>query len=95
MFLNGNILGIHRQSDLLTDALRGLRRSGKLGEFVSVYTQHDSVQIASDGGRVCRPLIICDQGWPRVTAEHLARLKDGSWNFNHFLKHGLVEYLGE
>eukprot|EP00887_Chlorella_sp_A99_P006810 scaffold2.g6810.t1 len=78
---------------VLVEALRGLRRSGKLGEFVSVYIQHKNVHIASDGGRVCRPLIICDRGRPRVTADHLRRLKDGSWNFNHFLKHGLVEYL--
>lgn len=34
-------------------------------------TQHDTVQIASDGGRVCRPLIICDKGVPRVKDEHL------------------------
>ena len=33
--------------------------------------QHDTVQIASDGGRVCRPLIICDKGVPRVKDEHL------------------------
>lgn len=35
------------------------------------YLQHDTVQIASDGGRVCRPLIICDKGVPRVKDEHL------------------------
>jgi len=35
------------------------------------HPQHDTVQIASDGGRVCRPLIICDKGVPRVKDEHL------------------------
>jgi hypothetical protein len=29
------------------------------------------LQLASDGGRVCRPLIICDKGVPRVRDEHL------------------------
>ena len=43
--------------------------------------------------RVCRPLIICDKGVPRVTAHHISKLKDGEWGFNHFLHHGLVEYL--
>lgn len=43
--------------------------------------------------RVCRPLIICDKGVPRVTAQHISKLKDGEWGFNHFLHHGLVEYL--
>jgi hypothetical protein len=39
---------------LTGQGLRDLRRQGQLGEFVSVYPQHDSVQLASDGGRVCR-----------------------------------------
>ena len=43
--------------------------------------------------RVCRPLIICDKGVPRVTAHHISKLKDGEWGFNHFLHRGLVEYL--
>ncbi len=42
---------------------------------------------------MCRPLIICDHGMPRVTADHIAKLKNGEWSFNHFLHHGLVEYL--
>jgi len=94
VFLNGSILGIHRRPLVFTEAVRRLRRRGKLGEFVSVYAHHDSVHIASDGGRICRPLIICDRGQPRVNAEHIRRLKDGEWSFNDFLKSGLVEYLG-
>lgn len=43
--------------------------------------------------RVCRTLIICDHGMPRVTADHITKLKNGEWTFNHFLHHGLVEYL--
>lgn len=43
--------------------------------------------------RVCRPLIICDQGIPRVTDAHINRVKDKLWSFNHFLQQGLVEYL--
>jgi len=31
----------------------------------------DAVHLACDGGRVCRPLIICDAGLPRVTAAHM------------------------
>ena len=71
MFLNGNILGVHRRPKHFARSLREMRRRGKVGEFVSVYLQHDTVQIASDGGRVCRPLIICDRGLPRVKDSHL------------------------
>jgi DNA-directed RNA polymerase III subunit RPC2 len=69
--LNGNILGVHRRPKYFVRSFREMRRRGRVGEFVSVYMQHDTVQIASDGGRVCRPLIICDAGVPRVRQEHL------------------------
>ena len=71
VFLNGNILGLHRRPAHFLRAFRELRRRGHVGEFVSAYSQHDTVHIASDGGRVCRPLIICDAGVPRVAREHL------------------------
>lgn len=93
VFLNGSILGIHRKPLTLICALRMLRRAGKLGEFVSIYVQHGAVNIASDNGRVCRPLIICDQGVPKIKKEHLDKLKAGEWTFNHFLINGLLEYL--
>lgn len=93
VFLNGSILGIHRRPRSFMNCLRLLRRSGKLGEFVSVYAQHDAIHIASDGGRVCRPLIICDNGVPRVRLEHINKLRDNSWTFTNFLSNGLVEYL--
>ena len=53
------------------------------------------MQIASDSGRVCRPLIICDGGVPRVRGAHLAALKEGRMDFVAFLRAGLIEYLGE
>lgn len=45
-----------------------------------------------DGGRVCRPLIICDDGVPRVATSHINRLKAGEWGFSDFLKRG--EWVG-
>jgi len=94
VFLNGGILGVHSRPNKLMSSLRRLRRCGKIGEFISVSTQHDTVQIASDGGRVCRPLIICDKGVPRVRKEHFEAIKSRNWTFIDFLRNGLVEYLG-
>ena len=94
IFLNGGILGVHSRPMKFMASMRRLRRAGKLGEFISISTQHDTVQIASDGGRVCRPLIICDQGVPRVKQHHLDLIKSGEWTFTDFLRNGLVEYLG-
>ncbi|XP_011085923.1 DNA-directed RNA polymerase III subunit 2 [Sesamum indicum] len=95
IILNGLILGKHRRPQRFAKAMRKLRRSGKIGEFVSIFVnekQH-SVYIASDGGRVCRPLVIADKGVSRIKEHHMKELKDGVRNFDSFLKEGLIEYL--
>jgi len=93
VFLNGHVLGCHAWPEQLAASLRALRRAGRLGEFVSVHTVPGRCYIASDGGRVCRPLIIVRQGMPRVTDAHLATLRAGKLSFGDFIGNGLVEYL--
>jgi DNA-directed RNA polymerase III subunit RPC2 len=51
---------------------RRLRRARRFSEFVSIYVNHHhrTVHIASDGGRICRPMIIVERGRSKVTSEH-------------------------
>ena len=93
VFLNGHILGVHQHPARFASDFRLLRRRGRVGEFVSVHTTAGHVYIASDGGRVCRPLLIVEHGNLLVTQTHLDALKANKWTFNHFLTNGLVEYL--
>jgi len=59
-----------------------------------VNEQDKSINIATDGGRLCRPLIIVDpDGQPRVKSHHIRQLTEGLMNFDDFLKQGLIEYL--
>ena len=71
--VNGSIIGLTRYPGRFVHNFRKLRRAGRLSEFVSVYINHHhrTVLIASDGGRICRPMIIVDHGRPRVTNEHI------------------------
>src|SRR3954469_14515755 len=95
VFLNGLMLGITQQPTGFVRDFRSLRRCGRISEFVSIYVNHHhtAVHIASDGGRVCRPLIIVENQKPRVTSEHIKKLKQGRMKFADFLEQGLVEYL--
>ena len=49
--------------------IRRCRRAGVVGQYVSVMVNHTAkhVQVACDGGRVCRPLIVVENGKPRLT----------------------------
>lgn len=95
VYLNGTPIGITRFPAKFVRALRQLRRTGKVSEFISVYTNHHhrAVHIATDGGRICRPLIIVTNGESLVKEHHVRALMRGEMVFDDFLKQGLVEYL--
>lgn len=93
--LNGKPIGVHRCAAAFCRKFRALRRAGKISAFVSVFEheQHRTVYIATDGGRVCRPIIIVSNGRPRVKQSHLAELQRKTRTFDDFLREGLIEYI--
>ncbi|XP_045103150.1 DNA-directed RNA polymerase III subunit RPC2-like [Portunus trituberculatus] len=95
VFLNGNIIGVTRSHRRVVRVFRAMRRSNIISGFVSIYThyKHRCVYISSDGGRLCRPYIIVENGRPAVTEGHVKRLTRGLMTFDNFLHEGLVEYL--
>ena len=95
VFLNGTLLGLTLSPQDFVHNFRALRRAGHLSEFVSIYVnQHQSaVHIASDNGRICRPLIIVTNGKPMVTQAHIDALMRHDLKFDDFLNRGLIEYL--
>ena len=62
VFLNGLIIGIHCYPKQFIMKIRKLRRMNRIGEFVSIYLNiiQKAVYLASDGGRVCRPLLVLE-----------------------------------
>ena len=95
VYLNGTLVGVTRFANKFVTQFRELRRSGKISEFISIHSNahQKAIQIATDGGRICRPLIIVRDGKSTVEAHHLADLINGELVFDDFLKLGLVEYL--
>ncbi|CAI4760992.1 BAF_collapsed_G0052320.mRNA.1.CDS.1 [Saccharomyces cerevisiae] len=95
VYLNGTLIGSIRFPTKFVTQFRHLRRTGKVSEFISIYSNSHqmAVHIATDGGRICRPLIIVSDGQSRVKDIHLCKLLDGELDFDDFLKLGLVEYL--
>jgi DNA-directed RNA polymerase III subunit RPC2 len=51
------------------------------------------VIIASDGGRLVRPLIVCNNGKPLLTQEDINDLALGLKDFTDFTRQGIIEYL--
>lgn len=95
IFLNGLLLGIHRHPKRLLTLFRRLRREGRIRPYISIYVNdvQRSITIASDSGRLCRPLIIVDKKRPRVQSQHIRELKEGLRTFEDFVNEGLIEYV--
>jgi DNA-directed RNA polymerase III subunit RPC2 len=95
VYINGSVIGVTRFPVRFVQSFRRLRRAGRFSEFVSIYTNshHRAVHIASDGGRICRPMIIVENGQSKVTSEHIRQLKARARTFDDFLTDGLIEYL--
>ncbi len=70
--VNGTIMGLTRFPSRFVHNFRRLRRAGRVSEFVSIYINHHhrTVNIASDGGRICRPMIIVNAGKSSITEQH-------------------------
>ena len=97
VFLNGIILGAHTRPRYLVKMLRTMRRQGQAGEFVSLYLNQSqkAVHISTDGGRVCRPLIIVNEktATPRLKQSHIEGLVVGTITIRDLLRQGVVEYI--
>ncbi|OJI96344.1 hypothetical protein ASPVEDRAFT_48573 [Aspergillus versicolor CBS 583.65] len=93
--INGTPMALTRRPKHFLNAFRRLRRMGRISEFVSIYINHHqrAVHVATDDGRICRPLIIVENGKSCVKKHHLRKLRDGTMQFDDFLAQGLVEYV--
>lgn len=97
VFLNGRLIGYHSNGEKLVKSLRQLRRQGKLSPEVNVSyvrTEHlNEVIINTDAGRIRRPLIVVENGVPKLTREHVEKLRRGEISFDDLVRMGVVEYL--
>lgn len=95
ILMNGTPIAVTRHPAHFLNSFRRLRRSGRVSEFVSIFINHhqNAVHIATDEGRICRPLIVVEKKLSKVTTRYLKSLRSGTMDFDDFLARGLVEYL--
>lgn len=95
VFLNGKFVGTHKDSQELITKLREMRRSTRISAETTIafLEKLNEVHIFTDAGRVLRPLIIVENGVPRLGEPELKKLKSGELEWNDLLESGRVEYL--
>ncbi|GMT18887.1 hypothetical protein PFISCL1PPCAC_10184, partial [Pristionchus fissidentatus] len=95
VFVNGLLIGTTIDHKRVIRSVRAVRRSGLLSEFVSVATSilQRSVYVSCDGGRLCRPYLIVEEGKALITNTLIQRVKAGEMVFEDLVDLGVVEYL--
>ncbi|RDL38245.1 DNA-directed RNA polymerase subunit beta [Venustampulla echinocandica] len=95
VFVNGTPLALTKQPKQFLNSFRTFRRMGRVSAFVSIYINHhtNAVHIATDEGRICRPLIVVENGKSKVTKRSLEALRKWKIDFDGFLHRGLLEYV--
>ena len=95
VFLNGRLVGYHKDPVKFRSQVVLLRRRGEISNEVNAayYADAEEIQINCDAGRVRRPIFIVDNGRPKLTLEHIEKLRNREWRFSDLVRNAIIEYL--
>ena len=97
VFLNGRVIGVHKDPERLVSEIRRRRRAGQIDhEINAAYFRSGEIKevyVNCDSGRVRRPLLIVENGKLKIKPEHIEKLKRGEWSFDDLVRNGIIEYL--
>ena len=95
VFLDGEIMDDLESPEEAREELVEKRRNGELDKEVSVYYNEirDEIRINTDSGRVMHPVVIVEDGKPRLTEEQEEQLEDGELSLEDLEDQGIIEYL--
>ncbi len=95
VYVDGVLSGVCENPEKFSADFRNRRRNGLVSTDANIayYPQQNEIVINTDSGRVRRPLIIVENGAPKMRQEHLNRIKSGEMSWNDLVKSGIIEYL--
>ncbi|PIN98396.1 MAG: DNA-directed RNA polymerase subunit B [Candidatus Diapherotrites archaeon CG10_big_fil_rev_8_21_14_0_10_31_34] len=95
VYINGRLIGFHKDPRQLTRDLIQQRRKGKIEYQVNIAFHEDTqeVYINTDAGRVQRPVLVVENGKLKLKEEQLKQLNEGKINWDNLVKDGVIEYL--
>jgi len=95
VFFNGRFIGNVENYNEFTQEIREKRRKNELPLQMSIRDDESfqNISISTEPGRVLRPLIILENGAPRLKNEHLIQLEQNEIRWEDLIKKGIIEYL--
>jgi len=95
LYFNGKLIGEASNPEDFARDIRKKRRAGLISSQVNVayHPIFEEIRINTEHGRARRPLIIVEDGKPRLLPEHIKRLQKGEIDWSYLLSHGIIEYI--
>lgn len=95
LYIDGEYQGKISNPEKFVEEIRKLRREGKLPKEINIayLPFKEEVRITMDSGRVRRPLIVVENGKPKLTKDHIEKLRKGEISWNDLVEMGVIEYL--
>nr|AHI17926.1 RNA polymerase subunit B' [Natribaculum longum] len=95
VYVNGSLVGTHPDPHELAEQIREARRIGDVSEMVNVSVKERTreVIVNADAGRARRPLLVVEDGEPRISEAEIEALREGDLEFDDLVAHGYVEFI--
>jgi DNA-directed RNA polymerase II subunit RPB2 len=87
VLINGNIVGVHNNPNLLLEMFRLYRRNGLINIFNSITWDiiNKEIVILTDNGRLIKPLYIIEDNDFLIQPKHIEDINDNKLTFTHLL----------
>jgi DNA-directed RNA polymerase subunit B len=98
VFVDGCLVGYCMSADELVTELRTRRRNGQIPtevNFAHFANQGGSreVYINCDEGRVRRPLVVVEDGTPKLQEKHVEKIRSREWAWEDLINRGIIQYI--
>ena len=100
VFVDGKLIGYHKDGQGLVDRMRLERRSGKLHAHIGISIQKPDAEGATsrlyvncNAGRVMRPLVVIKDGRSLLTPEMLEKVEKRVMPWTDLLRDGIIELI--
>jgi len=95
VFFNGMFIGTVDDGKKFVKQIREKRRENLLPVQMSFREDEGikTIYISTESGRVLRPLIIVENGAPKLKSEHLVQIEQGELGWKDLIEKGIIEYI--
>ncbi|MFH1588168.1 MAG: DNA-directed RNA polymerase subunit B [Candidatus Diapherotrites archaeon] len=95
VYINGRLIGFHPNPEKLVKELIEKRRQQKFSTYINVSLDEktNEVYINTDAGRVQRPVLVVENGKPKITQEMIEKIKAGELTWDKLVEMGVLEYI--